>query len=203
MPGYNSLEKKLGFLKPLPVDENWSAAEDFLQLISDFCLQEKPRVIVECSSGVSSLVLARCCQLNRQGHVYSLENGSRFVKQSEQQLSAYSLNDYCDVIFSPLTGIVLNAENYQWYDINTFSEIETESRIDMLVIDGPPGFLQKNSRYPALPVLMTRLADSCSIFLDDAGRDDEKNIVEYWLRQFPEFQLTYIDNERGCSILKR
>jgi len=78
-----------------------------------------------------------------------------------------------------------------------------ELNIDLLVIDGPPGFLQKNARYPALPMLIDMLAASCTVFLDDAARQDERDIVKQWLEQFPEFELEYIDNERGCSILKR
>jgi len=203
MSGYQSLEKKLGFAEPLPVDENWAAAEDFLHAVSDYCLQEKPEVIVECSSGISSLVLSRCCQINQRGHVYSLENGAEFVKKTQQQLNSYSLDGFCDVVYAPLVDIVIDDEKYEWYDLKTLTEIKPEIKIDLLVIDGPPGFLQKNSRYPALPQLMDKLASACTVFLDDAAREDEQNIVALWLEQYPEFQFEYIDNERGCSILKR
>ena len=50
---------------------------------------------------------------------------------------------------------------------------------------------------------MDRLADRCTVFLDDAARDDEIEIVQLWLKLFPEFQMSYIDNDRGCSILRR
>lgn len=55
---YQVLEKLLGLSKALPVTDNWSAAADFLKIISNLCLERKPKVIVECSSGTSSLVLA-------------------------------------------------------------------------------------------------------------------------------------------------
>ena len=73
----------------------------------------------------------------------------------------------------------------------------------MLVIDGPPGFLQKHSRYPALPMLNERLAEYCAVFLDDAAREDEQELVRRWLKENPGFQVEYIENERGCYILKR
>ncbi len=199
MLSYQSLEKKLGFDKALPVTEHWSAAPDFLKIISDFCLKDKPQVIVECSSGTSSLVLSKCCQLNRVGHVYSLENGEEFVTQTSQQLNDFLLSAYCDVIFAQLQDVRLNSESFKWYALNNLTHI----KIDMLVIDGPPGFIQKHSRYPALPLLHERLAKHCVIFLDDAAREDEQELVRRWLKAYPPFQAEYVANERGCYILKR
>jgi predicted O-methyltransferase YrrM len=194
---YQTLEKKLGLGKTLPVSENWSAAEDFLLLLSDFCLTHKPEIIVECSSGTSSLVLARCCQINQCGHIYSLENGEEFVRQTQEQLADFSLSDYCDVQHAPLINYSLNGEEYEWYDLEKLSVTE----IDLLVIDGPPGFIQKHSRYPALPLLGQRLAEHGVIYLDDAARDDEREIVRRWLISAPQFKAEYIGNERGCTIL--
>ena len=196
---YQLLEKSLGFDQPLPVTETWSAAPDFLTLISDYCLQHKPQVIVECSSGTSSIVLSQCCSINQSGHVYSLENGDEFFRQTGAQLNDFSLSEYCDVIHAPLKQVVLDEGDFQWYDVTGL----TEKKIDMLVIDGPPGFLQKHSRYPALPVLSDRMAEHCIVFLDDAARDDEQELVSIWLQSHPEFSYEYIDNERGCSILRR
>lgn len=196
---YQTLEKSLDLEKPLPVTENWSAAADFLILLRDFCLEHKPQTIVECSSGTSSLVLSRCCQLNQSGHVYSLENGENFVEQTQQQLDDFSLSAYCDVIHAPLINYSVDGENFQWYDFNKL----TVSDIDLLVIDGPPGFIQIRSRYPALPLLNQLLAEQCVVYLDDAARADEQEMVKRWLLKSPEFQAEYIENERGCSILTR
>lgn len=196
---YQDLEKLLGLKKPLPVTEQWSAAADFLELVSEYCLENKPRVIVECSSGTSSLVLARCCQLNGQGHVYSLENGELYSQQTQQQLANFALTDYCDVLHAPLIDYSLRGSKFQWYDFKQLADV----KIDMLVIDGPPGFIQKHSRYPALPLLHNRLAENCIVYLDDAARDDEQEIVKRWQNLYPEFDHRYIDNERGCSVLTR
>ena len=196
---YQILENDLAFDKDLPVTENWSAAADFLKILSDYCLENKPETIVECSSGTSSLVLAQCCKLNQHGHVYSLEHGEEFVNQTRQQQDEFFLSDYADVIFAPLKTFVLNNEKFQWYDLDNLPELE----IDLLIIDGPPGFIQKYSRYPALPLLSRLLVKDCVVFLDDAARDDEQEIVRRWLKTYPEFHADYIDNERGCCVLKR
>ncbi|NOQ89979.1 MAG: class I SAM-dependent methyltransferase [Gammaproteobacteria bacterium] len=196
---YLSLEKHLEFKKPLPIVEHWSAAADFLSVIADYCLQEKPQTIVECSSGISSLVLSQCCMLNQSGHVYSLENGADYVRQTQQRLAGFSLSDYCDVIHAPLQEVPVDEQVFQWYGLSELPELE----IDLLVIDGPPGFLQKQSRFPALPLLQDKMAEKCTIFLDDAARDDEQELVKRWLNMCPEFNFEYIDNDRGCSVLRR
>jgi len=41
------------------------------------------------------------------------------------------------------------------------------------------------------------------VLLDDAGRDDEKTIVDMWTRQFPEFTSEFIDLEKGAVVLIR
>ena len=144
-------------------------------------------------------MLSRCCQLNQYGHVYSLENGLQFAEQTKQQLDDFLLSGFCNVMHAPLQEFQLEDDMFQWYELDNFSVAE----IELLVIDGPPGFLQKHSRYPALPLLYDQLAEQCVIFLDDAARDDEQEIVRHWLKLYPEFEAEYIENERGCFILSR
>ncbi|HHJ35086.1 MAG TPA: class I SAM-dependent methyltransferase [Gammaproteobacteria bacterium] len=196
---YRAIENSLAFEIPLPVAKDWSAAADFLKLLSDFCLDKKPVNIVECSSGTSSLVLAKCCQMNESGHVYSLENGEEFAQKTRRQLTDFSLGSHCSVIHSPLENIEVNGVPFKWYTLDKLPVRD----INVLVVDGPSGFIQKNSRYPALPLLVDRLAKDCVIFLDDAAREDEQALVRLWQLEFPEFQAEYIENERGCFVLRR
>ena len=75
----------------MPVTPDWSAAPDFLHCIVDYCLEHRPVTIVECSSGLTTLVLARCCQINDRGHVYSLENGEDFAAATSAVLEEFGL----------------------------------------------------------------------------------------------------------------
>ena len=185
--------------KALPVTPEWSAAPDFLHCIVDHCLERRPEKIVECSSGLTTLVLARCCQLNNRGHVYSLENGEEFAAATRAVLEESGLEQYATVVYAPLEEVSLHGVEYNWYSRRRLAV----DSIEMLVIDGPPGFIQRHSRYPALPLLHERLADDCVVLLDDAAREDERAIVEMWLREFAELSHEYIGLERGCSILRR
>ncbi len=198
MKTYKQLQESLDLEYDLPITQDWSAAADFLFLIKEYCLEKKPEIIVECSSGISSLILAKCCQINKIGHVYSLENGKEYHLKTQEILKQYRLENNADILHAPLETRIINNEKYEWYETKKIENL----KIDLLVIDGPPGFIQKHSRYPALPVLFDRLADNACVFLDDAGRKEEKEIVEQWLNQYSELKHEYIETERGCSVLK-
>ena len=198
MQTYGQLQQQLKFEQQMPVTPEWSAAADFLFLIKDHCLSKRPKTIVECSSGLTSLVLSRCCQVNNKGHVYSLENAEEFQQQTLKQLKQFDLLNFADVFHAPLIKHTIMQHDYDWYNPQAVRGLE----IDMLVIDGPPGFIQKYSRLPALPVLFDQFTDGACIFLDDAARDEEKEIVEIWLKEYTDLCHEYIETERGCSVLK-
>jgi len=193
---YSEIQTLLGLSQPLPYTPDWSAAPDFIGLIVDHALRAKPEVIVECSSGLTTLVLARCCQLNGQGWVISLENGEEYAEKTRQQLKEFGLEDYAQVLYAPLEKVSLDRD-YDWYSLAELAEVS----IDMLVIDGPPGFIQKNSRYPALPLLFEKFSKQAIVFLDDAARGDEKELVAQWQAEFSGVEHEYLEFERGCSVL--
>jgi predicted O-methyltransferase YrrM len=195
---YQALGARLGLCQGLSYDPKWSAAPDFLNLIVAHALAAKPANVVECSSGLTSLMLARCCEMNKHGSLFSLENGPKYAANTRREIERYDLQGYATVIDAPLIRYPIHGHEYQWY---TLSDLPDPS-IDMLVIDGPPGFLQHHSRYPALPLLFDRLAEGCVVFLDDAARPDEREIVEMWQMEFPTIEHEYINAERGCAILR-
>jgi hypothetical protein len=194
---YAPLLARLHLEAGIPHTPNWSAAADFLQIIVDHCLETKPVSLLECSCGLTTLMLARCCQLNAQGHVVSLEDGAAFASKIQADLKRYGLTTYASVAHAPLRQTLLEGVVYAWYDPKVIPDIP----IDMLVIDGPSGFLQKNARYPALPMLHSRLADGARVFLDDAARADEREIVHLWQTRYPELEVEYVEASRGCAVL--
>ncbi|VAW68383.1 hypothetical protein MNBD_GAMMA09-2238 [hydrothermal vent metagenome] len=194
---YENLKTELQLAHDLPVTPEWSAAADFLALIKGHCLSASPQTIVECSSGLSTLVLARCCQINNRGKVFSLENAEEYALQTQNNLQRFGLDSFAHVIHAPLQCTTIDNESYQWYETENLPDV----KIDMLVIDGPPGFIQKYSRLPALPILLDQLSDVSAVFLDDAARDEEKYIVNKWLQISDVIKHEYIETERGCSIL--
>lgn len=192
-----ALNATLDLPSPLPPLRDWAGSPDFLLELCREIKIRRPETIVECSSGASTVVAARCCQLNGFGHVFSLENGPEFAEKTRQLLRESGLMDWATVIDAPIREFSLSSEMYPWYSI----DLLPNSPIDLLVIDGPPRFLRKHARYPAGPLLIPRLRNNGLIILDDADREDEKAIIQKWQDQFPGFSIEKRPAEKGLALL--
>jgi predicted O-methyltransferase YrrM len=189
------LQYELSLKRPLPPTRGWVASPDFLLLISRHAHAVKPEVVVECSSGVSTLVLASCLRDNGKGHVYSLENDEVFARQTRTHLEREGLSEWATVLHAPLTNQTIDNRQFSWYDISSLPVMA----IDLIVVDGPPHFVGPMARYPAGPMLFTRLADDGMIFADDAARTEEEATLAAWRREFPVFEESYHHCEKGCT----
>lgn len=173
----------------------WAASPDFLLSVARRA--RTATSILECSSGVSTIVLARAIELNGTGHVYSLEHDLTYAEKTRNELKRQNLERFATVIHAPLVSHALGNENWLWYDISKLPD----QLIDLLVIDGPPMETQRQARYPALPILIRRLANNASIFLDDASRPDEQIIVKRWIEELPLSQVEGYFAEKGMAVL--
>ena len=102
------------------ITPDWSASADFLFLIKEYCLNAKPRTIVECSSGLTTLTLARCCQLNKHGHVFSLENDKEYATQTENNLKQFGLDGHANIIHAPLEAICIDNKDYDCIKLTNY-----------------------------------------------------------------------------------
>ena len=197
---YHELVRLIRPNGPLPLLRDWAASPDFLLQVAKYVLEEKPVRILECSSGASTLVLARCCELNGVGRVYSLESERKYADVTRGELIRHGVAGFATVVDAPLIGIGTDG-GAKWYALD---ELPHEYRnVDLLVIDGPPAGAQAMARYPALPLLIDRLAETCSIFLDDANRPGERATLEKWKREYPEFDVNIMSMEKGAAHLSR
>ena len=182
----------------LPPTRGWAASPDFLLLVSRHAREAGPMVVVECGSGTSTVVLARCMQLNGSGHVYSLDHDPEFAEETRANLLRYGLAEWATIIDASLRPHVLGDEKWNWYS----EENLPDSTIDLLVVDGPPEPFGPLIRYPAGPILFPRLSAGGMVFLDDAAREDELRIVERWMEEFDGLQRREYDCEKGAISLR-
>lgn len=199
MEALQGLYIELGFTRSLPCTRGWAASPDFLMELARHALSEKPNVVVECSSGTSTLILARCMQKNGAGKVYSLEHDPKYAQETRVQLERHGLTDYAEVLYAPLNTFTAGPETWQWYVHDVLPPLE---RIDLIAIDGPPKDTCRLARYPAGPALFPRLSPFGAVFLDDAKRDDERAILQRWKQEFPRLVQSNRDCEKGCAVLR-
>ncbi len=195
---HNALLDRLDLHHGIPYTRWWSATPDLLHLLVDQLLARRPLRVVECGSGLSTLVLARVCH-NIGAELHSLESDDRFISSTRSYLDLYQLTgDSSSLHHAPLIEHEIAGEHWRWYRYDKLPA----AGIGLLLIDGPVGRLHRHARYPALPLLHDRLADGCLIVLDDADRADEREIVERWLKEFPGLVQLPASCERGCVVLE-
>lgn len=200
LQAFTVLDRRLNLTYALPPLRGWAASPDFLLLLAEHVHRQQPEVMVECSSGASTVVMAQCAKQNSKGHVFSLEHDVHYAEKTRQELIKQGLQEWATVIDAPLQDYLFAEQTYRWYMLN--SDIKSK-KIDMLIIDGPPTHLNHCARYPVGPLLLPLLNKNAVVFLDDADRSDEQEIIKNWLAEFPGLHAEKHICEKGAVSLRK
>jgi len=197
---YNSLPN----LKFLPPTRGWAGSPDFLAKIAEVISIEKPRFIMEASSGVSTLVIGLALKMNNFGKSISFDHDSTYARKTTQNIKINEIIDFSIVKHCPLINYNEVEQSWKWYDTHN---LEFKDKIDILIIDGPPRTTQFLARYPAVPLLYKHFADRTLILLDDANRNDEVIIIQKWIdflenNNFEVVVSNFNNFEKGLVILE-
>lgn len=145
--------------------------------------------VVELGSGASTVVLARAA-LEHGARLVSVEHEGRWAARIRALLRREGLDRVARVVEAPLAPgeeahRVQTADGFRapraWYGVEAL-RADLPSRIDVLLVDGPPGGDSPRvlARAPAVPALRDRLTERWVIFLDDARRPAERHTAERW-----------------------
>jgi methyltransferase family protein len=185
----------------LPLDfSSWAADPILVYNAVRLVLDTRPALVLECGSGSSTVVLARCLRALGRGRVVSLDHDPTFAGRTAQLLHMNDLTNLAEVITAPLVTRRAGDQVFQWYapDYEPF----LRAPIDLLLVDGPPGGGSVLARYPAVPLLQSCLSPNCSILLDDGNRRDERLIAHQWAEMLGA-SLIYLPGGRGAWLLRR
>lgn len=195
------IQKLLPLRAPLQPMTGWAATPELAVTVLRQLIFHKPKTIVELGSGVTTLINGYGLEIyNPDGLLISLDHDSEYAKVTRQELNRHGLSSYVDLRIAPLTDIKIKSENFWWYDLTDFTP---DSKIDLLIVDGPPESTVKFARYPALPLLAEHLSENCRIIIHDTNRKEETGIVNRWLKEFPEFTADVRHTDKGITILSR
>lgn len=187
-----SLNTAMGLPYPLAQTRGWASSPDLLLTLYRVVAEKQPKVIVECGSGTSTVVLARAAR-EYGGRVISLDHEEKFAAATRAELTRQGLS--ADVRTAPLVRV----NEMLWYDLTGLADI---SDIELLFVDGPPSDTGELARYPAVPLLWDRCAQNVTILLDDTIRADEKAVSQRWVNEFG-LALTTIGLEKGAHRFDR
>jgi predicted O-methyltransferase YrrM len=148
--------------------------------------------ILECGSGVSTVLLARLLEERGRGALTSLEHDAHWATLIQDHLRREHLDEIARVVHAPLEG------NPPWYRLDGMPD-----EIDLLIVDGPPAFEPGHGarRTPALPRFDDKLVDDAAVILDDIDRRGEQQTIATWQASNSwRFQL---DLPAGVAIGRR
>lgn len=175
----------------------WALSPDALLVILKYVSIYKPKLILELGSGYSTVILANFIKKNNiHTKIISVDHSSQYFEQTENLLHS----DVAELVKAPL---VEYKQGYSWYDSKVIRKAVKASgvKVDLIIVDGPPGTTNPFARGPVLEQLSACLMDHYTIMLDDASRSDEKKVVEDWLDVDNKLSHKYMHTEKGLSIL--
>lgn len=195
------IQSLLPIRAPIQPMTGWAATPELAITVLRQIIMNKPSTIVELGSGVTTVINGYGLEkYNPEGTLYSLDHDNTYADVTRREIAMHGLNQFIELKHAPLKDVQVNGQSFHWYDLSDFNPA---SKIDLLIVDGPPVETVDFARYPALPLFSDYLSDTCTVVIHDTNRKQETEIVERWLREYPEFKLTNKQTDKGISVLTR
>jgi len=187
--------------RPVPLMGGWAASPDVVLLLVNELLETRPRLVVECGSGVSTLWLALVARDHGlDTRIVALEHLPAFAEQTRAILRAHGVEQFAEVRDAPLVPTGLPGHATPWYDRAALDGLEG---IGLLFVDGPPESTGHEPRFPAVPMLKDRFAPSVTIVLDDLVRESEQNVARAWRALLPDFAYRRVALDKDAAFFRR
>ena len=187
---FTQLTNLLDFKAAIPATRSWAASPDLLLTISEIVKKNRPGLVVELGSGISTLVAAK----SGARKIVSIDNSDAWGAKTVALLKEHKVRGV-DVRIAPLRPY---ANGSEWYDLDAIKDLK---KIDLLIVDGPPGSKNPEARYPALQQFKDKLSPAAIVVIDDVNREGERKLAEDFAKALPNHELTILDHEKGTAII--
>ena len=189
-----SLHEMLDLKAALPPTRGWAASPDLLLTLTSLVRKHQPKLVVELGSGASTIILSRAGAVE----IVAIEHDLEYLKNTQELLTEHQVSNV-KLIHAPLIQKEILEESFMWYDSSKLQDLK---EIDFLFIDGPPGSKNDAARFPALPVLGSKLSENAVVVIDDTKRSGEKTLAESFANALPNHKLRFLDHEKGTAIIE-
>ncbi|MDT0500568.1 MULTISPECIES: glycosyltransferase [unclassified Halomonas] len=197
-------DKVFGDMEPLGGLTSWTVPPEMAWWLYRQVVEHRYRTVVELGSGFSTLVLGEALKTTGSGRLFSFEHDYDYYLKTRSMLEENGLEEIVHLLHAPLVVRTIGDENHLWYDLDE-AELEKTfggSKIDFLLVDGPPAATQPQARYPAYPVFAPYLHEHAVVVLDDGARADETATIKRWLGdEMQRHGLVVMNNMRHSPVL--
>ncbi|NJN25006.1 MAG: class I SAM-dependent methyltransferase [Cyclobacteriaceae bacterium] len=155
-------------------------------LINDLVLNRRSNYI-ELGSGLSTLALGLCIKKQALNcKIKSFEHDEHFLNIQLENIENMKLTNIIELCHAPIKFQHISGLSCDWYDDEVIFKKIGNEKFDLMLVDGPPAYKQKISynRFPALPKLLSKLKENCSIYIDDTNRKGESNSLKRWEKSY-------------------
>ena len=180
----------LKFSAPIPPTRSWAASPDLLLTLAQLVRTHNPKLVVELGSGVSTLVVAKAGAKK----VISLDNSAEFAGKTREILKEHKVRG----VEIRVAELKAHISGVDWYDTALIKDLK---RIDLLIVDGPPGSKNPEARMPARAEFITKLSPKAVIVIDDVNREGERKLAEAFAKALPNHVLTIYPHEKGTAVI--
>jgi predicted O-methyltransferase YrrM len=189
---------------PLPMGGGWALTGDSAAILVREALLRQPRTVLELGSGVSTLLLGQVLREAGGGRLLSIDHDPVWAERTRRQVELLGLDEFVTVVDAPLKPVVVDGQNYDWYDIAP-DQLAGLGTVDLLLVDGPPPASHQplGARYPAVPLLRSRLSPGALVFVDDAKRATVSATIDRWLAADAGWTAQRFDTVDGVCLLFR
>jgi len=185
-------------LFPLPPFTGYAISPDTANEIAFLIKKEKPNLILELGSGLSTVIIAMILKKIGHGKLVSVEHDKKYLDKTREYLEIHGLSQLVKLIHAPLKEIHVGGRKFLWYTPESFKSVRD---IDMLIVDGPPGNTCKLARFPAMPVLYEKLSKNAIVVIDDMVRKDEQEMLKKWVRIYKDIKYELLNTDRGMAVI--
>lgn len=184
---------------PLPSLTGYAIAPDAALLLAKLIARERPKLVVETGSGVSTLVIAYALEkLGEDGRVVALDHDAAYAERTRALIREHGLEATAQVVTAPLEPIEIEGKSYRWY---ARSPLDGLGAIDLVFDDGPPRHVGPMLRYASLHVFADRLSPRATFVLDVIG-PEERDVLARWRHELPRFDQEMLATKKGNAIIR-
>ena len=203
LEAFMGVQNYLNHGEHLPGMHGWPISPDFALYLVELIDGNDYDLILEFGSGTSTVVIAKAlARIARQQHgkpatvQVAFEHLEQYHAQTQANLRNAGLLEAVQLEFAPLADFkALNGTTYSYYSchaaLHKLAEQLSSGIKILIIVDGPPASIGKHARYPAVPSALASFKGAhIDILLDDYIREDEKEIVQLWLKDIEVEGLT-------------
>jgi len=180
----------LKFSAPVPPTRSWAASPDLLLTLAQLVRKHNPKLVVELGSGVSTLVVAKAGAKK----VISIDHSGEFADKTREVLKEHKVRG----VEIRVAQLKAHISGVDWYDTAVIKDLK---RIDLLIVDGPPGSKNPEARMPARAEFIAKLSPKAIVVIDDVNREGERKLAESFAKTLPNHVLTIYPHEKGTAVI--